>query len=173
VTADRRELPDYLEIGRIIRPHGVRGEMVAEAGSDLLPGLASGTEIYVGPEHNKMVLDSIRPHRDRVLLKIRSIADRNQAEALRNQALYLSADQVDPLPDGEYYYWQIVGLEVFEESGHRLGVVKNIIETGANDVYVIESPEGKEILLPAIEQVILQVDLDEERMTVRLLPGLL
>jgi 16S rRNA processing protein RimM len=147
--------------------------LVVEAGSDLLPGLTSGTEIMVGQAHKVLVLEHIRPHRGRLLLKVRSIDDRDQAEALRNQTLYLSAEQVEPLPDGQYYYWQILGLEVFEDSGNRLGVIKNIIETGANDVYVIESDDGNEILVPAIEEVIREVDLDQERMTVRLLPGLI
>jgi 16S rRNA processing protein RimM len=172
LTSDRTALPDYLEIGRIIRPHGIRGEMVVQAGSDLLLSLTSGTEILVGQDRHPLVLERIRPHRGRLLLKVGSINDRDQAETLRSQNLYLSSDQVEPLPDGEYYYWQILGLEVYEESGDRLGVVKNIIETGANDVYVIENDEGNEILVPAIEEVIRDVDLDSERMTVRLLPGL-
>jgi 16S rRNA processing protein RimM len=173
VTQDRRKLPDYLEIGVVLRPHGVRGEMVVEANSGLLPGLSPGTEVLIGRDRKKMIVERIRPHRGRLLLMVQSIHDRNQAEELRNARLYLRADQVEPLPEGEYYYWQILGLEVQDESGDKIGIVNHIIETGANDVYVLEAEDGSEILIPAIEDVVLNVDLEQERMIVRLLPGLI
>lgn len=173
VNRGRKSLPEYLEIGRIVRPHGIRGEMVVEADSELLPGLASGTVIFCGPDRQKLVIDRIRPHRGRLLLTVESIGNRNEAELFRRHTLYLRADQVDPLPDGSYYYWQILGLEVFTDSGTRLGVVKHIIETGANDVYVLHDDEGQEILIPAIEDVIRKVDLESERITIHVLPGLI
>lgn len=173
MTSGRNTLPEYLELGRIVRPHGIRGEMVLEANSELLPGLAPGTVIFCGQDKKKLVVERIRPHRGRLLLKVETIADRNQAEPLRQQALYLRSDQVDPLPEGSYYYWQIMGLEVYTEAGARLGVVKHIIETGANDVYVLQNDDGQEILIPAIEEVIRQVDLESERITIHLLPGLI
>lgn len=173
MTTDRSELPEYLEIGKIIRPHGIRGEMVVDADTDLLASLSSGTEIYIGQARNKRIIERIRPHRGRLLLRLMSTTSREQAETLRSQNLYIAAEQVEPLPDGQYYYWQILGLEVVEESGQRLGVVKNIIETGANDVYVVEGDDGSELLLPAIEDVIRLVDLDKEQIIVHLLPGLI
>ena len=173
MTPDRNTLPEYLEIGLIVRPHGVRGEMVVEASSELLPGLESGTTIFYGPDREKLMVERVRPHRGRLLLMAKAITDRDQAEALRQQILYLHSDEVDPLPDGSFYYWQIIGLEVYAESGAKLGVVKQIIETGANDVYVLEDDEGREVLIPAIEEVILKVDLDREQIVVHLLPGLI
>jgi len=173
VSSDRSSLPEYIEIGSVVRPHGVRGELVVEANSELLPGLASETPIYFGTDRVKLIVERLRPHRGRLLLKAQGIDDRNQAEELRQQALYLHSSEVEPLPDGSYYYWQIMGMEVYSESGEKLGIVKHIIETGANDVYVLQTDDDHEVLIPAIDDVIQEVDLDRERMVVHVLPGLI
>ncbi len=92
---------------------------------------------------------------------------------LRNQYVYVRADQLDSLAEDEYYHHQILGLQVFSDSGEPLGVVTTILETGSNDVLVVQSPTGKEILLPVIDEVILRIDLAGGTIRVHLLPGLL
>jgi len=86
--------------------------------------------------------------------------------AFRNQYLYVRADELPPLPEGEYYHHQLLGLRVFDLQGNLLGVLSEILETGANDVYVVRDEGGSEILLPVIEGVILEVDLGARRLIV-------
>ncbi len=94
------------------------------------------------------------------------------AAKLRGQVVQILAEEAAPLPQGQYYHHQIVGLEVFTTEGERLGAVEEILETGANDVYLVRRDDGREILLPAIQDVIQEIDLEHKRMVVRLMPGL-
>src|SRR5690554_4604612 len=111
--------------------------------------------------------------RSLVLVKLEGLDDRDSAQALRGALLQVARDAVHPLPPGEYYVFEIVGLAVYDETGRHLGVVADVLETRANDVYVVDRADGQgELLLPAIRDVILRIDLEQGRMDVRLLPGL-
>jgi 16S rRNA processing protein RimM len=167
-----REPAEYLVIGRVVRPHGVRGALLVEPISRVIDSLMPGSEVFLGEQNIPVELVSIRHHRERLMLSFSGISDRSQAETFRGQELKIRFSQAAPLDQDEYYYWQILGLEVVLESGEQLGTVAEIIETGANDVYIIRDEAGKEILLPAIASVILKVDLEQEKITVRLMPGL-
>lgn len=140
--------------------------------SELIQSLDPESEVYIGPDKDAAEIVFIKPHRDRYLLSITDCESREQAEARRDQEIYLRADQGGELPEGTFYHWQIIGLPVRTEQGESLGVVRQIMVTGANDVYLVEEPSGKELLLPAIDQVIRRVDLEEGLIVVRLLPGL-
>jgi 16S rRNA processing protein RimM len=168
-----RQRPEYLVVGRIIRPHGIRGALAVDAESDLITSVGPGDILYIGAESIPVTVDFLRPHRTRYLLQIEGSTSREEAEHYRGWELKLRFDDVESLPEGMYYHWQILGLRVFTEAGEDLGQIEQIIETGANDVYLIRKAGGGEVLLPAIESVILNVDLGSGRMTVRLLPGLL
>jgi 16S rRNA processing protein RimM len=98
--------------------------------------------------------------------------DPESAGELRNQMVYVRADDRPPLPEGEYYHHQLLGLDVVSEQGEYLGHLTQILGTGANDVYVIRPESGPELLLPAIESVVLDIDITHGEMKVRLLPGL-
>ncbi len=100
------------------------------------------------------------------------VADRDEAEALRDEFVYIGMEDAVPLEEGEYYLFQIEGISVVTEDGSSLGTLTGLIETGANDVYVITEEDGSELLLPAIPEVILQVDIENQVMTVRLMEGL-
>jgi len=104
---------------------------------------------------------------DIALLQIEGISTRNDAEALRGTVVRIDRSQAAPLDEDEYYHFEILGLRVVDEEGHDLGTVVEILETGANDVYVVQRPDGSELLLPAIRSVILEVDLEHQRMVVR------
>lgn len=129
--------------------------------------------LYVGSEHRAYRVERISAHRGRVLLQVESITDRDGAEALRGELVYIRIEDAVPLEEGEYYLYQIEGIRVVTDEGQELGRLTGLIETGANDVYIITSPEGKEILIPAIPQVIVGVDVPGSVMTVHLLEGLL
>ncbi len=164
---------ESVPIGRVVRPHGVRGELVVESYSELLGSLAAGSSVEIsgaGP-----TVRSARRHKDRSLIGLVGVDDRDAAEALRGLELAVVVDLSEPLPEGTYYRWQIIGLTVVTDDGKELGTITDILETGANDVYEVTAPgakPGAELLLPAIAEVILQVDLEAGRMTVKLPDGL-
>lgn len=163
-------LPAFILIGQIVAPRGVRGELKVELAAAPEEFLAV-ERVYVGAERAPYVVEQVRLFRGQALLRLQGIGDRNAAETLRGASLYLAREDALPLAEGEYYYEQILGLQVYTVEGEHLGQVVEIIATGANDVYVVQGPDG-EVLLPAIRQVILRVDLEAGTMQVQLLEGL-
>lgn len=162
----------YLAIGYLRRPHGLRGEMVMEIHTDFPERLQRGRKVYLGEDHRPTTIASIRPHKDGVLIAFQGIQSPEEAAAWRNQWVYVRSDELPPLPAGEYYAHQLIGLQVFDESERLLGELIEVLDTPANKVYLVRKPDGKELLLPAIPQVILSVHIEEKRMRVHLLPGL-
>lgn len=167
-----RQPPEYLAVGRVVRPHGIRGALKVASGSDLWPSITPASKVYIGEARTEAIVVENRPYKSGYLLILEGYDDRNQAESLRGEEVYLRFEEAEPLPEGVYYQWQIIGLDVETEQGRPLGVVESILETGANDVYIVRSPTGGEILLPAVEHVICSVDIELGRLIVRLLPGL-
>ena len=166
--------PVYLVVGLLRRPHGVRGEIMTEIITDFPERLKAGETFYLGDERQPITIRSSRFHKKGILLSFEGIHDRDAIGTHRQKYLYVDLNDWPPLPEGEYYDYELMGLEVVvEESGEVLGTLVDILETGANDVYVVKSETGKELLLPAIPDVILDVNLDTEQMKVYLLPGLL
>ncbi len=163
-------------MGRILRPHGVRGEVVVEVLTDFpeaLPGKTvtinlEGAE--TAPERRRV--DAVRWHRGRLLLRLAGLDDRAAVEGLRGALIQIDRSQAEPLAEGQYYHHQIVGLRAVTGDGQVLGRVTEVLETGANDVYVVETPEGDELLLPAIRSVVEKIDVQAGQMIVHLLEGL-
>jgi 16S rRNA processing protein RimM len=165
----------YLAIGRIVRAHGVRGEVSVTILTDFPERFAQSELLYIGNEYEADVyqLKSHRWHKQNVLLSFVEITDRNEAEQLVGQYVQIPVEDAVPLPEGSYYLYQIIGLQAVTTDGTSLGVVTEVIETNANDVYVVQNDEGKDILLPAIPDVIKTIDLDHGIMTVDLIDGLI
>jgi len=169
--------PRYLVVGCVLRPHGVRGELRVEVITGHPERLGQHAHFYLAhpdsPEQaQRYSVEEIRGHKEIVLLKLEGCDDRNEAEVLRDMLVQVPAEEAVPLEEGEYYHFQIVGVRVETEDGEWLGQVAEVLETGANDVYLVRGPRG-EILLPAIVDVVLELDLEARRMVVRLLPGML
>ncbi len=165
--------PEFLVVGQIVRPHGVRGEVGMKIMTAYPERLAQLKKLYVGPDHKPYAVKRMRRHMDGVIIHLEGISDRNEAETLRGLFVYVHIDDAVPLEEGEYYLFQIEGMRVVTDTGQELGHLTDVIETGANDVYVVTTPDNQEILLPAIPQVILQVDTTAGAMTVHLLEGLI
>lgn len=165
--------PDFLVVGKVRRPHGVHGEVVAEIYTDFPERLSPKKAIYLGEKHVKLVIASQRPHNEGLLLGFEGVATPEQAGRYRNQILSIAALEVAELPEGEFYFHELLDLEVMNEAGDPLGTLTEILETGANDVYVVTDSSGRELLLPAIPEVVLNVDLDAKTMKVHLLLGLI
>lgn len=165
----------FLAIGQVIRPHGVRGELLLETLTEFPEHLADVETVYLGqadaaaPQPHP--LRRARLHQRDLLIQLADCLDRDAAEAYRGQTVFIRVEQAAPLPPGRYYHHQIIGLTVVTDEGEVLGDIAEILETGANDVYVVAGPSG-EILLPALQSVIQLIDLDAKRMTVHLLEGL-
>lgn len=168
----RRQVPRYLAVGRIAAAHGIHGEVEVEIHTDFPERFVPGARFLVGQRKEPMVVESVRPYRKRLLIKFEGVSDRTVAQSLRGAWIQVPISEAWPLEEGEYYEFQVLGLEVWTEEGEYLGTLEEVIYTGANDVYVVHGPRG-EVLLPAIPEVIREVNLDAERMTVRPLPGLI
>jgi 16S rRNA processing protein RimM len=164
--------PVYLVVGFLRRAHGVHGEMIMDLHTDFPERLQSGRKLFVGEERKLMTLDGARPHAKGILVKLKGIETPEDAVPLRNQWVYVKATDVPALPEGKLYQHDLFGFQVVDENGNLLGELVEIIETGANDVYVVRNDSGKEILLPAIPSVILELDPDRRAMRVHLLEGL-
>jgi 16S rRNA processing protein RimM len=150
----------------------VRGEVGMRLMTEHPEHLLSLKKLYLGPEHKPYLVARMRRHQDGMIIQFVEIKDRDQAELLRETMVYIHVQDAIPLEDGEYYLFQIEGILVVTEEGEELGRLTGLIETGANDVYVVTTPAGGELLLPAIPDVIKKVDVDAGRMTVQLLEGL-
>jgi 16S rRNA processing protein RimM len=166
--------PDRLAVARVVGPHGVGGEVKAELYTDFPERFRGLERVFVGESPRVLHLTRHRLDADGrvVYLCFREVRDRAAAAALRHQFLTIPADEAVPLRQGQYYIHQLIGLRVVTDAGEDLGRVREVLPTGANDVYVIDSSRG-DVLLPAIPDVILDVDLAQGILRVHLLEGLL
>lgn len=166
--------PAYVEAGFIRRSHGVRGELLVEIDRYYEGVILPGTTVYLGEDHKPMNLLSSRPHNQGLLIQLDKINNPEQAGQYRLQRIYiLSIIKRRILQSGEYYNDQIIGLSVKNDLDQDLGIVSEIIETGANDVYVVSKPGERDLLLPVIPEVIQRVDLEKGEILVHILPGLM
>lgn len=164
--------PEYLVIGFLRRPFGVSGEILMDLHTDFPERFRTGRKIYVGDEYKPMTLASVRPHGENMLVRLRGVNTPEMAGQYRNTWIFIKTKDAPPLPEGKYYQYQLLGLKVVDESDHPLGTLTEILETGANDVYVVTDEAGKETLLPAIPSVILDVQPEAGFIRVHLLEGL-
>ncbi len=131
---------------------------MAELSTDFPERIQPNKTLYLGGRHVKLVLASVRPHQEGLLLGFEGVTTPEQAGLYRNQAIFIPYTEAQELPEGEYYFHELVGMQVCDETGRSLGRLTEILETGANDVYVVKDESGVELLLPAIPEVILDVD---------------
>jgi len=163
---------DFLAVGRVLRPHGVRGELLLETLTDFPDHLAQVKTVFLGDAAVAHPLAAARAHRGQLIIRLADCHHRDAADQYRGQVVQIQAVAAAPLPAGAYYHHQLIGLAVVTESGEALGALSEVLETGANDVYVVKGPQ-REILLPAIRSVIRAIDLPAGQITVHLPDGLL
>lgn len=167
----RRSVPEYLQIARMLAPFGIKGEVKVSIETEFPERFAQLHRVFVGPDHRPYEVESFRRHREFGLLKLADV-DRNAAEELRGFSVDILTSEAVPLNENEYYVYQVEGLRAVTEEGEDLGMVEEVLFTGSNDVYVVQGPKG-EILLPALKDVVLQIDVDAGRIVVRIPAGLL
>lgn len=158
-------------VGRVIRPHGSDGTIRVQSHSDNPARFQVGSNLTVAGR-TLAVSDFRMLPGGYALLRLEGLENVDAVRPLTGQWLVAPADAVPDLPPGEYYHYQLVGLAVVTDQGEDLGALQEVLVTGSNDVYVVKSETGDEILLPAVSQVIKQVDLPAGRMLVHLIDGL-
>jgi 16S rRNA processing protein RimM len=160
--------PAFLAVGKLRRPHGVGGEILMDVLTGFPERLRSGKKVFVGDDHQPYTLASVRKYQiSTLLVRFRDIETAEDVGLLRNQIVYVSSKGLPRLPEGEYYHHELLGMSVLNEAGEFIGVLDEILETGANDVYLIRRPTGEELLIPAIPDVILAIDPKQKEIHVR------
>ena len=151
-------------------PWGILGHLKVQPHTELADRFAAGSSLYLDGLPTTVV--SSRPHRVGYVIRLDSVEDRTTAESLRGTPLTVPEDDLAELPEGVFYHFQLIDMDVVSEEGERLGRIAEILETPGNDVYLVRKPDCRDLLLPAIRDVVLDVDIESGRVTVRLLPGL-
>ncbi len=161
----------YLETGKIVSIHALKGEVKIQPWCDSPEYLCTFKRLYSKSGDRVYEIERIRPQGNMVIAKLKGIDTPEQAQALRGRILYIDRDDAD-LPEGSYFVADLIGLEVRDESGRSYGVISDVLQTGANDVYEIKSSDGKLYYIPAIPSVILSTDIQGGIMVIYPMEGL-
>ena len=168
-------MEDLLQVGIITSTHGVRGEVKVYPTMDDTRRFRRLKEVVLdtGREKLNLEIEGVKFFKQFVILKFKGLDNINDIEKYRQKSLYVTRKNAVRLQRDEYFIADLIGLKVQDEDGTELGTVKDVIETGANDVYEVEMADGRSLLLPAIKQCILNVDVENGMMQVHVLEGLL
>ena len=165
--------PIYLVVGYLRRAHGVRGEMVMEVHTDFPERLTPKTKVFVGGDYQPMTIAAVRGHGEGLLVKLEGLDTPEATSRYRNQLVYVTAADRPKLPEGRYYYHELIGFDVVDEEQNSLGKLSEIMQTGANDVYVVVRPDGSEILFPVVSSVVLSIEREHRLIRVHVPEGLI
>ncbi len=167
-------MENYFVVGNIVNTQGIKGEVRLMPSVDDVERFKLLDRIFVDRKGSitEYEIENVRFHKQFVLLKLKGIDDMTSAERLKGTVAKITEDMALPCDEDEYYIRDLYDMEVVTDEGEKLGVISDVIFTGANDVYAVKSDDGKEILLPAIKDCILNVDVENNIMTVKLLEGL-
>ena len=162
---------EKIKIGKIVNTVGLKGEVKVYNYSDSIEIYETIESIYV--EDRLTVIENVRAQKNMVILKLEGADDRNAAEALRGKELYITEDDLPELPEGQYYMRDLIGMSVTEEDGNLLGHVTDVLQNTAQDIFEVESENGKKLLIPKVDQFVLDIDAEKREITVRLIEGML
>lgn len=168
-------MEQLLRVGVISSTHGVRGEVKVYPTTDDINRFKKLKNVILdtGREHLELEISGVKFFKNQVILKFKGIDNINDIEKYKGKDLLIHREQAVALGEHENYVADLIDLLVVTDTGEELGILEEVMETGANDVYVVRTKEGREVLLPAIRSCILDVDLENEVMTVHMMPGLL
>lgn len=168
-------MEDLLQVGAITQTHGLRGEVKVFPTTDDAKRFKKLKEVILDTGKEKMVLEieSVKFFKQFVILKFKGFDDINDIERYKGKSLYVTRENAVKLKKDEYFIADLIGIKVYDENEEYLGVLKDVIVTGANDVYDIALEDGRSLLLPAIKQCVLEVDMEQHQMKVHVLEGLL
>lgn len=165
----------YLEIGQIVNTFGIKGMVKVKPFTNNIKRFDDLKNVYIKnrKEKKEYQIEEVKYHKNMVLIKFKGIETPEDANLLRESYLLIDRSKEEPLEDGNYYIVDMIGIEVYSDKGELLGNLEDIFNTGSNDIYVVKDNQGKQILLPAVSEVIKQIDIEKRKITVHLLPGLI
>lgn len=165
---------DFYKVGTMVNTHGIRGEMRVIATTDFPEErFQKGKQLFIdNNEKTPVEIATVRPHKQFILVSFKDMQNINNVEKYKGMDLLVADADLQTLEEGEFYYKDIIGAEVVTEDGLSIGNVKEIFETGANDVWVVKRQGKDDLLLPMIDDVIKEVDVDNQKITIDLLEGL-
>ena len=168
-------MEDRFQVGVITSTHGLKGEVKVFPTTDDPNRFKSLKEVILdtGKEQMTLKIEGVKFFKQFVILKFKGIDDINDIERYTKKSLFVTRENAVKLDKDEYFIADLIDIQVLNEDGADFGVLKDVLQTGANDVYVIEMKNGKEVLVPAIKECILQVDMENQFIKIHLLPGLL
>ncbi len=164
--------PRYLIIGRVLKPWGVRGELKIQIITGFPNRFASLRAVYLGDDAKSFAVERARLHSGTALLKLQGVDTPEAADAFRDLLVQVAREDAIKLPRGAHYLYELIGLRVVTTDGETLGVIDDILETGANDVYVVRTA-SREILIPAIEDVVKEIAVERGEVVVKMMEGLI
>ncbi len=167
-------MEERFQVGVISSTHGIRGEVKVFPTTDNVKRFKKGITLILdtGKEERQLIVEGVKFFKQFVILKFEGIDNINDIEKYKSKSLYVTRENAIKLKKNEYFIADLIGVQVWEDNGDFLGELKDVIGTGANDVYVIKQENGKDILLPAIKECILSVEIEEKKMTVHVMEGL-
>lgn len=168
-------MEQFFRIGVIANTHGVHGEVKVYPTTDEMKRFDALDEVILDTKKEQQILHvtGVKYFKNMVILKFAEFDNMNQVIPLKNMDLLVDREHAIPLNDGEYYIADIIGSEVITDTGDQLGTLTDVIQTGANDVYIVKTATGKEVLLPVIDECIIDRNIEEKKVTVHLMKGLL
>ncbi|MCM1160503.1 MAG: ribosome maturation factor RimM [Roseburia sp.] len=168
-------MEDLLKVGIITSTHGIKGEVKVFPTTDDVKRFKKGIRLILetGKERLELEVEGVKFFKQFVILKFKGIDDINQIEKYKRKELFVTREHAVKLKKDEYFIADLIGLSVIDEQGTVLGVLEDVMETGANDVYIVKMEDEKEVLIPAIKQCILEVNVEEGFVKVHMMEGLL
>ena len=163
-------MQNKFEVGKIVNTFGIKGEVKVALYTENINNFKKNNKIYVN--NKEMQVEHSRLQKNMLILKLKGVDNMTDAEDLRDSIITVERSKKE-LPAGTYYIADLIGLDVYTDEGALLGKIIDIYNTGANDIYTVKNLEGKEVLLPAIKEVVKQVDLQNEKIIVHILKGLI
>lgn len=167
---------EMFDVGKIVNTHGVRGEVRVIRITDFEERFNIGEALYLVKDHTpirQLVIDGHRKHKQFDLLHFEGFDNINDVETFKGAHLKIKVDQLTELNEGEYYHYEIIGCAVYTADGEQIGMIADILSPGANDVWVVKRPKGKDVLIPFIKDVVKEIDVSEKKVFIELMEGLL
>ena len=165
----------YLEIGQIVNTFGIKGMVKVKPFTDNIERFDELEKVYIENKKGKKEyeIEEVKYHKNMVLIKFKGIENPEDANLLRESYLLVDRANEKPLEEGTYYIVDMIGLDVYTDENEFLGKLEDIFNTGSNDIYVVKNELGKQILLPAIDDVLKEIDMENRKVIVHLIPGLI
>ena len=165
---------DLLEVGKIVNTLGLRGEVKVVPWTDYPEVFEDIETVYIKKksDYERLDIAGIKYQKNNLIIRFAQLKDINEAEKYKNRVLYAERASLGELPEGVYYIADLIGLDVVKEDGEKVGVISDVFNTGSNDIYEVKREGQKNLLLPVIDDVVLNIDVENKKVTVRMMEGL-